>query len=269
MTNRIAIITGASSGIGAACTSRLVAAGWRVHGVQRSMPANPIAGANYHQLDVCDAEAARALVEKIAATEGRIDALVNNAGYALMGPIEISDPTAVRAQLETNVMGVLNMCRAVIPPMRAAGHGHIVNIGSLAGLLGLPFSGIYSASKFAVEGLSESLRHELRPFGIKVCLIEPGDIDTSLPANRRYTPETPASSHYAAALAKVAAAQAADEAKAPPPDLVARKLERLLNAKSPMLRHVVGAPGQTIVVPLKRFLPQRAFELVLRQALGI
>lgn len=145
--------------------------------------------------------------------------------------------------------------------------GHIINVSSLAGLLGLPFSGIYSATKFAVEGLSESLRHELRPFGVQVCLVEPGDIATDLPANRRYTGAS--DGPYSPALARMKAAQDKDEAAAPPPDLVAQRIETILATHHPVLRHVVGKLGQTIVVPLKRWLPQRLFERILRLALGI
>lgn len=267
--SKVAIVTGASSGIGEACAAALAARGWRVFGAQRSGPSGATGAISPVMLDVTSDESVAAAVASVLGAAGRIDLLVNNAGYAVMGAIEDTSIDEARAQLETNFFGVLRMCRAVAPVMRGQGSGMIVNISSLAGLLGLPFSGLYSASKFAVEGLSESLRHELRPFGVTVAMIEPGDIATNLPANRRMVAAATDASPYAAALARMKTAQDADEAKAPPPDLVVRQLLKIVDQRHPPLRSVAGGAGQTIVVPLKRFLPQRLFERVLRLATGI
>jgi NAD(P)-dependent dehydrogenase (short-subunit alcohol dehydrogenase family) len=265
---RTVLITGASSGIGDACARHLVSLGHKVYGAQRSR-IEPGGAFRSVVMDVTDDDSVRRGVGEVLAAEGRIDAVVNNAGYALMGSIEDSTIDEARAQMETNFFGVLRVCREVTPILRRQGSGHIINISSLAGILGLPFSGLYSASKFAVEGLTESLRHELRPFGIRVAMIEPGDIRTNLPANRRMASGADAGSAYAAMFDKVKTAQDKDEAAAPGPEMVAKKVAGLLEDPNPSLRHVVGMTGQTIVVPAKRLLPQSLFERVLRTALGI
>jgi NAD(P)-dependent dehydrogenase (short-subunit alcohol dehydrogenase family) len=119
---------------------------------------------------------------------GRIDAVVNNAGWALAGAVEDTTPDEARAQMETNFMGVWRVCRAVLPAMRAAGRGHIMNVGSIGGRVGLPFQAAYSASKFAVAGFTEALSGEVRPFGIHVALIEPGNTARASPPVAGWAP---------------------------------------------------------------------------------
>ncbi len=209
--------------------------------------------------------AVRILLEKA----GRLDGVVNNAGYALMGSVEDTSIEEAKAQMETNFFGVLRVCRAVLPIMRKQGSGHIINISSLAGVLGLPFSGLYSASKFALEGMTESLRLELRPFGIRVVLVEPGDFNTQLPARRRVASESESSDVYQKKFTQFKEAQEKDESKAPSPELVAYLVERILKTGAPPLRYTVGMFEQRIVVPLKRLLPQRLFEWTLCKVLGL
>ena len=156
------------------------------------------------------------------------------------GAIEDCTPEEMRAQMDTNFGGTFLMCRAVAPVMRAQGTGTIINVSSLAGIFGVPFAGPYSASKFAVEGMTEALRHELRPFGVRVCLLEPGDIDTNLPVNRRLVGGDTTSGPYATAYARYAANQDKDEANCPGPEIVARRIAKILNTGNPPLRHVVG-----------------------------
>jgi len=266
------LVTGASSGIGRACAEHLAARGDRVFGAQRRVPPSGEgpAGVEMIAMDVDDDRSVEDGVHAVHARAGRIDAVVNNAGAAWMGSVEDTSIAEARAQLETNFFGALRVCRAVLPIMRAQRGGYIVNVSSLAGVLGLPFSGLYSASKFALEGMSESLRFEGRPFGIKVVLIEPGDFATGLPAARRATSGSgDTRSAYRDALARFKAQQDKDEAAAPTPEPVARLVARILETSSPRLRYSVGMLGQRIVVPLKRVLPQRLFERVLVLALGL
>ena len=261
------MITGTSSGIGKACAEHLAAEGRRVFGLQR----RPGGAANVEVLlgDVNDEASVNAAVAEILARAGRLDAVVNNAGNAFMGSIEDTSLEEARAQMETNFFGVLRVCRAVLPVMRAQRSGHIVNVSSLAGVLGLPFSGLYSASKFAVEGLTESLRLETRHFGIRVSLLQPGDFDTGLPAARRMTALSQSSDTYRDFFAAFKAAQDKDEAVAPKPLAVAKQVAKILASRSPALRYRAGRLGQLIVVPLKKLLPQRWFEWILRQALPL
>jgi NAD(P)-dependent dehydrogenase (short-subunit alcohol dehydrogenase family) len=263
------LITGASSGIGKACAEHLAGRGFRVFGAQRSAPDSPSGQIEMLRMDVNDDESVQVAVDTVLARAGRVDAVVNNAGFALMGSVEETSIEEARAQMETNFFGALRVIRAVLPEMRQQGCGYIINISSLAGLLGLPFSGLYSASKFALEGMSESLRLETRAFGVKVVLIEPGDFSTQLPAKRQVAKQSLSENAYEDAFAKFKTNQDADEAKAPTPEPIAYLVEKILNSPSPRQRYSVGMLGQRIVVPMKRLLPQRLFEWALIQALGL
>ncbi|MBI1815716.1 MAG: SDR family NAD(P)-dependent oxidoreductase [Deltaproteobacteria bacterium] len=267
---KVVLITGASSGIGKVCAEHLSARGYHVFGAQRRVPA-----AGDHRavemiaMDVDDDRSVELGVRGIVEKAGHIDAVINCAGNAWMGAIEDTSIAEAKAQLETNFFGVLRVCRAVLPAMRRQGGGHIVNISSLAGVLGLPFSGLYSASKFALEGMSESLRLETRRHGVKVVLIEPGDFRSQLAVTRRTVNGTESNDTYRAAFEKFKLTQEKDEAGAPTPEPVALLVEQILRNPSPKLRYSVGMLGQRIVVPLKRLLPQALFEWVLCRALAL
>jgi NAD(P)-dependent dehydrogenase (short-subunit alcohol dehydrogenase family) len=182
---RTVLVTGASSGIGLAIAGHLAAQGFRVFGTRRQPVADVVRNVEMIAMDVDDDASVEHGVAFVLQKAGRLDAVVNNAGWALGGAIEDTAIAEARAQMETNFFGVLRVCHAVLPVMRAQGGGHIVNISSLGGGFGMPFSGIYSASKFAVEGLSESLRFETRCMGIRVALVQPGDTQSNLPLKRR------------------------------------------------------------------------------------
>ena len=189
---RIVLVTGASSGFGRAIAAHLAARGYLVYGTSRSavMPEEATAPAERSlvpimiPMDVCVDASVDAAVTHILRRHGRIDVLVNNAGFGIAGAVEDTSADELRRQFDTNVFGVLRVCRAVLPHMRRQGGGRIINVGSLAGLIALPFQGAYSASKFALEALSESLRMETKPYGISVSVIEPGDFRTSFTASR-------------------------------------------------------------------------------------
>jgi NAD(P)-dependent dehydrogenase (short-subunit alcohol dehydrogenase family) len=268
---RVVLITGASSGIGKACAEHLAARGFRVFGAQRHAISDETqAGAVEHLImDVDDDDSVNRAIQIVLEKAGRLDAVVNNAGFALMGSVEDTSIEEAKAQMETNFFGVLRVCRAVLPIMREQGRGHIINISSLAGVLGLPFSGLYSASKFALEGMTESLRLETRRFGVRVVLIEPGDFRTQLPAKRRIASASETNDAYREAFTRIKAAQDKDESKAPTPEPVARLVERILRSDAPSARYSIGMLGQRIVVPLKRLLPQRLFEWALSKALEL
>jgi NAD(P)-dependent dehydrogenase (short-subunit alcohol dehydrogenase family) len=264
------LVTGASSGIGRAIAQHLVTQGWRVFGTSRGeRPAKPPAGVEMITLDVDDDASVTRGVALVLERAGRLDAVINNAGSAIMGAVEDTSLDEARAQMETNFFGVLRICRAVLPVMRRKKRGHIVNISSLSGVFGTPFSGLYSASKFAVEGMSEALRFETRKLGIRVVLIEPGDHRSALAATRRTVKAAITNAAYRDAFARFKANQEKDEANAPPPDAVAKLVAKVLADLYPKPRYTVGLLGQRIVVPLRRLLPGKLFEAIVGKAIGL
>jgi NAD(P)-dependent dehydrogenase (short-subunit alcohol dehydrogenase family) len=196
--------------------------------------------------------------------------VVNNAGDGIAGAVEDTSIEEARAQLDTNFYGVLRVCRAALPTMRRQRNGLIVNVSSLGGLVGLPFQGLYSASKFAVEGISEVLRMEVKPFGVRVVLVEPGDFRTGFTAQRRKTAASQGDSAYAANFGRALAVMEQDETGGADPALVARLLERIINAPSPRLRYMVGGFVQKFSVGfLRMVLPQKLFEYFLMMSYKI
>ncbi len=268
---KVVLITGASSGIGQECAEHLARAGWRVFGTSRQLPPTSPSEAAVEivQMDVTDENSVRQCVDGVLAKAGRLDAVVNNAGIAVMGAVEDTSIEEAKAQLETNFFGVLRVCRATLPALRRNGGGHIVNISSLAGLIGLPFSGLYSASKFALEGVSEALRMECRQFGVRIILVEPGDFRTNITQRRTIAAAAQNNSAYREAFERCKLKQEQDETNAPGPEPVAQLVVRILADPNPRPRYSVGMLSQRIVVPLKRFLPQRIFDWAARQAFGM
>lgn len=168
------VITGISSGIGRTTAEYFKSKGWKVIGTSRS--ANP--SQNVYQLDVTNAAACQQVMDQVVSEHGKIDAILNNAGYGLYGAFEQCDDQDVRKQYEVNVFGTMNVCRAMLPYMRTWKQGTIINISSIGGKFVVPYYGVYNSTKFAVEGFSEGLWHEVLPFGIRVKVIEPGAINT-------------------------------------------------------------------------------------------
>ena len=220
-------------------------------------------------MDVDSEASVNEAVELVLQRAGRIDAVVNNAGFALAGAVEDTSILEAKAQFETNFFGVLRVCRAVLPAMRCQRSGTIVNVSSLAGTFGLPCGGLYSASKFALEGLSESLRFETKQFGIRVVLVEPGDFRTQITARRRIAAAALTNDAYREMFDYFKAKQDRDEQQAATPEPIARLVERVLDHPRPKLRYPVGMWGQRIVVPLKRYLPQRVFDWLAFRILGV
>lgn len=184
MTTKIAVVTGVSSGIGRATAQLLAQRGVRVFGtVRRLTGAEPLQNVELVEMDVRDENSVQGAVHRIIDKGGRIDVLVNNAGLALVGAVEETTVEEAAILFDTNVMGILRTTREVLPHMRKERSGRIVNVSSIVGFLPAPYMGLYSASKHAVEGLSESLDHEVRQFGIRVSLVEPSFTKTSLDTN--------------------------------------------------------------------------------------
>jgi NAD(P)-dependent dehydrogenase (short-subunit alcohol dehydrogenase family) len=260
---QVILITGASTGIGRACAEHLHQLGHKVYGAARSFPEAERHPFTTFHMDVREDDSVSECVEQVLTRAGRVDVLVNGAGYALAGAIEDTSMAEARAQFETNFFGTVRVCRAVLPVMRRQRSGLIVNISSIGGLLALPFQGFYSASKFALEGLTEALRMEVGPRGVRVVLIEPGDFQTRLTANRHIAQAAGENTEYRASLRAALAAIEADEVNGHPPAAVARLLARIIDERSPRLRYLVGPWPERAGVTLKKFLPHKLYERLL------
>lgn len=258
----VILVTGASSGIGASCAALLASSGYHVYGGSRGPVTAP--GVEPIALDVADDASVAQSIQTILAREGRLDVLVNNAGFGIAGAIEDTSVEEAKAQFEVNFFGILRMCRAVLPGMRRERAGYIVNIGSIGGLIAIPFQAFYSASKFALEGFSEALRLEVGPLGIHVVLIEPGDHRTSFTQNRQSTRGSQAGSAYRDRFERSIARMAADEQGGPSPEGIARLLHKVISNPHPRLRYTAGPPAQRAAVWLKRILPYAVMEKIMR-----
>lgn len=268
---RVVLITGASSGIGQACARHLAQHGFRVFGTsRRGAQGADDGGYEMVSMDVDSDASVQNGVAEVLRRAGRIDAVVNNAGWALAGALEDTPTDEARAQMDTNLFGVWRVCRAVLPAMRAAGGGYIVNIGSIGGRVGLPFQAAYSASKFAVAGLTEALSAEVRPFGIHAVLVEPGNYRTAITSTRRVAAGAGDGSAYAATFAKTLEVVERDEQRGAPPEQVARLVHRILRTRSPRMRYMVGPLGERLATLLgQSLLPRRAFERMVMRIYGI
>lgn len=262
-TTRSILVTGASSGIGAAIVSRLRRDGHRVIGTSRSGAPGPD-GAEMLALDVTSDASVEACVRAFIDRAGHIEVLINNAGFLQSGAIEEVTLEQAQAQFATNYFGVVRMIRAVLPAMRARGSGLVAATSSLAGLVPLPFWGHYNASKFALEGLMETLRHELKPLGIRVAMVEPGAIKTPFYA----APATAALAPYSPWRERFFSTMRGFEHKAPGPEVVAEVYSRMVRSPHPRLRNTVTVEAKLFPF-LRWLLPAGAFEGGLRLGFGL
>lgn len=260
---RVVLITGASKGIGRLCAERLAAAGWRVFGAARTSAF--VANVEMIEMDVDDDASVAEGLSRLLEKAGRLDALINNAGFSMRGSVEDVPMAAAKAIFETNFFGALRVSRAAAPALRES-RGVIVNMSSLAGQIGLPFTAHYCASKAALEALSESLRFELRPFGVRVVIVEPGDFKTEIHAARRIS-EATRQGPYAAAFGRFLDKRRTFEEKATTAEPVAALVARILEARDPDMRYVAAMPSQRLLLTLKRLAPQRLYDWCLRKIL--
>jgi NAD(P)-dependent dehydrogenase (short-subunit alcohol dehydrogenase family) len=268
--SRAILITGCSSGIGRATAGRLALAGWPVYATARRLDSIrdlEAVGCRILPLDVTDERSMQAAVAAVEGTHGAVGVLVNNAGYSQSGAVEEVPIEAVRRQFETNFFGAVRLCQLVLPAMRAQRSGRIINMSSMGGRLTFPGGGIYHATKYALEAVSDVLRWEVRPFGIDVVVIEPGLIRTDFgrTAAESVVGIGATDSPYRdfnAAVAK-GTAGAYEMPFATGPDAVARTVERAIKARRPRTRYVVTF-GARAMVGLRRLLPDRAWDLALR-----
>ena len=267
MKSKIAIVTGASSGIGEATAELLANSGYKVYGTSRKGAQSPQRAYKMITLDVNSEESIEAALKEVVQTEGRIDLLVNNAGFGIApGGAEESSIEQTKMLFETNFFGIVRMTRAVVPYMRKQGEGRIINIGSILGLIPAPYMATYAATKHAVEGFSESLDHELRTKGIRVSVVEPGYTNTHFEANTQEVDaqldEYTIARKALAKLMKIAVAGGDD------PKVVANVVLKAANAKYPKLRYAAGKLACRLSF-LRRFAPAKLVDIGIRKELKL
>jgi NADP-dependent 3-hydroxy acid dehydrogenase YdfG len=267
---KIALVTGASSGIGQATARALMAADYKVFAGARRldrMAGLAAAGATLLKLDVTDDASTVAAIEAIKTGAGRLDVLVNNAGYGSYGALEDVPLDEARRQFDVNVFGLARLCQLVLPIMRAQKSGKIVNITSVGGKIWEPLGSWYHATKFAVEGLSDCLRAEVEGFGIDVIIIEPGAIRTEWAGIARdgllQTSGSGAYAEQAKGHARLLAA-ADTSSLTSPPTVVAKTIVRAVGARRPKTRYATGGGARTILF-LRTILPDRMFDRLMRR----
>jgi NAD(P)-dependent dehydrogenase (short-subunit alcohol dehydrogenase family) len=268
MTDLVGLVTGGSSGIGERTAIRLQRAGFTTYAVARRvdrMQGLEQAGVATFAMDVTDDASMRSGIERIVGEHGRLDVLVNNAGYGSYGAVENVPIDEARRQFEVNVFGLARLVQLVTPGMREQGSGRIINISSIGGKFYEPLGAWYHATKFAVEGFSDSLRLELAPYGIQVVLIEPGPIRTEWNTIARDAlVESSAGTAYERQAEGVRARMEAGDqpALSSGPDVVAKRIVRAATARRPRTRYPVGR-GARSVVTARRLLPDRAMDAVI------
>ena len=263
----VVLITGASAGIGLACADHLHQQGWKVFGASRrgTSPGNwsPLT------MDVDRDASVEAGVRSITEGGGRLGAVVACAGWGLAGAVEDTPITQAKAQFETNFWGAVRVVQAALPVMRHQGGGRIVLVGSIGGIIGLPFQAFYSASKFALEGYGESLAYEVAPFNIAVTVVEPGNVKTEFTASRRTVEPADGRREYMAASSRAIGKMARDEAKGVPPADIASTVAKVLGARRPPRRISAGPIDERVGPLAKRLLPYALFERMAKSSLGV
>ncbi|MDR0692744.1 MAG: SDR family oxidoreductase [Prevotellaceae bacterium] len=264
--NTVVLITGASSGIGKACAGYLAGKGFTVYGTSRkeTVGIQQTPAFRMLKMDVTDSSSVKKAIDHIIAEQGRLDVVINNAGMGIGGALELATPEEIKLQMDTNFMGMANVCSAALPYLRQAGGGKIINLSSLGGVMGIPFQGFYSASKFAIEGYSETLSLEVHPFRIKVVLVEPGDFNTGFTSNRVVSEKTSNSEVYGAQFSKTMKVIEKEETGGGNPLKIARLMHRIIRSKHPKFRYKTGNFIQTNFAGAKKFIPARTYQYLLR-----
>ena len=252
MDKKIAVLTGGTSGIGMQTALALKSAGYTVYELSRR--AQGVEGLNHLVTDVTDEAAVKKAVDEIVAREGKIDVLVNNAGFGISGAVEFTKTEDAKRLFDTNFFGMVNMNRAVVPVMREAGQGRIVNISSVAGQIPIPFQTYYSAAKAATNSYTMALANELRPYGVTVCAVQPGDIKTGFTKAREKTVD--GDDVYGGRIGRSVSRMEHDEQTGMPPEKAAAFLCRVALRRRTKPLYAIG-PQYSAAVLLSRLLPCR------------
>lgn len=260
--NKVVLITGGSSGIGKCIGEFLTLEGYRVYGTSRNPQKVTASQFTLVKLDVRDTQSIQNAIEEILAKENKIDVLINNAGVGITGAIEEIATEEILNNFKTNVFGPIEVIKAVLPVMRRQNSGLIINVTSIAGYMGLPFRGIYSSSKSALEMITEALRMELKPFNIEVTNVAPGDFATNIAAGRYHSPVLK-DSVYKEVYQMSLDMMNKDVDKGGDPADMAKAIYKIMQTKRPKVRYVVGEPLQKFSLFLKKILPGKVYEKLL------
>jgi short-subunit dehydrogenase len=259
---KVVFITGASSGIGKSIGEFLHHKDFVVYGTSRNPDAITQSIFPVLKLDVRNAQSIQECVALILQKEGRIDVLINNAGVGITGPIEEIPSEEIRNNFETNLFGPIEVMKATLPQMRLQKSGLIINITSIAGYMGLPYRGIYSASKGALELITEALRMEVKAFGIQITNVAPGDFATNIAAGRYHAPVLKGSA-YERPYGKTLQEMDVHVDSGSNPNEMAEAIYSIINTKQPKIHYKVGAFMQKFSIVLKRVLPDTFYEKML------
>ncbi len=259
--SKVVLVTGASSGIGKSIASLLTNKGYKVYGTSRN-PNKTGFDFEILPLDVTNRDSIQNCIQLIIEKEKRLDILVNNAGMGITGPIEDTPTEEMKRVFNTNFFGAIDVIKEVLPHMRNHKRGQIINITSIAGYMGLPYRGIYSATKGAFELAMEALRMEVKEFGVTVVNLAPGDVATNIAAGRYHTPVFDNSAYKENYQANLELMNAHVDTGLSP-DIMAKKVYKILQKKNPKVHYKVGGFMEKFSIVLKRILPDKMYEKLL------
>lgn len=266
--SKVVLITGGSSGIGKSIGEFLSNKDFVVYGTSRNPERYADSKFKLVKLDVSNLDSITQSVNHIIETEGRLDVLINNAGAGITGPIEETPDEEILRNFETNLFGPIKVIKAVLPQMRSQNSGMIINVTSIAGYMGLPYRGVYSASKGALELITEAFRMEIKAFNIHMCNVAPGDFATNIAAGRYHAPikeDSPYQETYSNTLKLMDAH--VDEGK--DPELMARAVYQIIETEHPKIHYKIGNFMQKFSIVLKRTLPDKLYEKMLMKHFGL
>lgn len=256
----VILVTGASSGIGLSTAKYLANKGYKVYGTSRKTEMGKEEnGITYLKLDVTQDHSVNEAANFLLTIEGRIDVVINNAGIGMVGSVEDSSPDEMKEHFETNYYGVVRVMRSFLPKMREQRSGKIINISSITGFFGLPYRGVYSASKAAISLLTESMRMELLSYGVHAIVVAPGDFNTKIEKSRIMAKKS-LSSDYKNEFEKVHAILNEEVHSSDDPIKVAQVIHKCIKSKKPKPYYLAASPFQKLVVHLRYWLPTKLFQ---------
>lgn len=260
--SQVVLITGGSSGIGKCIGEFLLARGYKVYGTSRAPERVEASSFPLLKMDVRAKKTVEQAVKNVMEKESRLDVLINNAGVGITGPLEEIPDEEIQNNFETNVFGPMRVIRAVLPHMRKQGGGLIINVTSIAGYMGLPFRGVYSASKGALELITEALSMEIKGFGVRAVNVAPGDFATNIAAGRYHAP-LKEGSPYEETYGNTLKTMDEHVDSGSDPEQMARAVYDIIRSRSPKIHYKVGAFMQKFSIVLKRVLPDKIYERLL------